>query len=88
VINTATTATITVQSGDSLRVQSVTTGATDTLSITGGSLTVQGNSTLSGGLSMTGGSLVANGSGASLTASGTTTVSEANLCALGAAKTV
>ncbi len=59
--------------------------ASDPLSITGGSLTVAANSTISGGLSMTGGSLTANGSRTSLAVSGTTTVSGANLYAEGGA---
>ena len=81
VINTAATAIITIQSGDNIQVQSIMTGSTDTLSITGGALTVTaGDSTLSGSLSMTGGSLTASGSGVNLTAS-TTTVSAASLYA-------
>ncbi len=70
--------TVTISSG-SQSVQSVT--ADDPLSISGGSLTVAANSTISGGLSMTGGSLTANGSGTSLTVTGTTTVSGASLYA-------
>src|SRR5208283_354746 len=61
VINTTSAATITIQSGDSESVRSLTTASGDTLSITGGSLTVAANSTLSGALAMTGGSLTANG---------------------------
>src|SRR5262249_10906434 len=62
VINTASAATISIQTGDNIQVQGVTTSANDTLSITGGSLTVTaGNSPLSGPLSMTGGSLSASG---------------------------
>ncbi len=74
--------TITISSG-SMSVYSIT--ADDPLSITGGSLTVASDSTISGGLAMTGGSLVANGSGATLTVSGTTIVSGANLYAEGGA---
>ena len=81
VIDTASPATITIQSGDTESVGGLTTTAGDTLSITGGSLTVQGNSTMSGPLAMTGGSLVANGSGTSVMVTGTTTVSVANLSA-------
>ncbi len=82
VIATAAAATITVQSPDSLVVQSVTIGAPDTLAITGGSLTVtSGTSTLSGPLAMTGGSLTASGAGVSLTAAGTTTLSDASVFA-------
>jgi len=60
-IDTAGAATILIQAGDSLSANSVTTtSANDTLSVTGGSLTVTtGTSTLSGPLSMTGGSLTA-----------------------------
>ena len=83
-IDTAATATITIQSGDDIQVQSLTTGSNDTLSITGGSLTVTGgDSTLSGPLSMTGGSLTASGPGVNLTASGATSVSSASLFAAG-----
>ncbi len=53
--------------------------STDPISISGGSLSVAANSTLSGGLTMTGGSLTASGSGVSLTVTGTTTVSGASL---------
>jgi hypothetical protein len=68
VINSATAVTVTVQSGDSIEVESVTTGGTDALSITGGSFTVTtGPSVLSGSLSMTGGTLTAHGAGTSLT---------------------
>ncbi len=82
VINTGSAATITIQSGNSIHVQSVTTGSNDSLANTGGSLTVTaGTSTLSGPLSMTGGSLTATGSGVDFTANSTTTVSAANLSA-------
>ena len=58
VIDTAGTATITIQSSDNIQVESVTTNGNVTLSISGGSLEVtSGASTLSGALSMSGGSL-------------------------------
>ncbi len=76
VIDTATPATITIQSGDNIQIQGITTSGTDTLSIAGGALTVTaGQSTLGGPLSMIAGSLTASGSGASLTANGSTTAS-------------
>ena len=56
--------------------------ADDPLVISGGGMTVAANSTISGGLTMTGGSLTASGSGISLTVTGTTTVSGANLYAV------
>ncbi len=74
--------TITISSG-SYSVYSI--AASDPLSITGGSLTVAANSTISGGLSMTGGSLEANGLGVSLTVTGAVTVSSASLYAEGGA---
>ena len=46
--------------------------ATDTLSITGGSLAIAADSTLVGPLSMTDGSLTASGTGVSLSATGAT----------------
>ena len=55
--------------------------STDLISISGGSLSVAANSTISGGLTMTGGSLTASGSGVSLTVTGTTTVSGGSLFA-------
>ena len=74
-INTSAPATITIQSGDNIRVKSLTTGSKDTLSITGGLLTLTaGTSTLSGALSMTGGTLDAYGLGVHVTANGSTTV--------------
>ena len=81
VINTASTATITIQSGDAESVLSLTTSANDTLSIAGGSLTVAADSTLSGPLSIDGGSLTATGAGVTLLAGGTTTASGAGLMA-------
>jgi len=85
-IDTAGAATITIQSGDNIQVQSLTTASDDTLSITGGSLTVTaGQSILDGPLSMAGGSLTASGSGVNLTASGATTISTASLSAEGGA---
>ena len=76
------TPTVTISSGN----QSVIfITASDPLSITGGSLTVAAYSTISGGFSMTGGSLEANGAAASLTVTGTTTVSVASLYAEGGA---
>ncbi len=81
-IDTADTATITIQSGDDIEIQSLTTGGDDTLSITGGSLAVTaGNSTLNGPLSMSGGSLTATGAGVDLTVEAATTISSANLYA-------
>ncbi len=81
VINTASAVTVTIQTGDTASVHSLTTAAIDTLSITGGSLSVAANSTLSGVLSMTGGELAASGSGVTFAATGTTNVSSASLYA-------
>ncbi len=72
--------TIRIESG-AQSVHSVT--STDPLSISGGSLAVAANSSLSGGLTMTGGSLTAAGSGVTFTISGTTTVSGGSLYAQG-----
>ena len=83
VINvTGATPTVTISSNLE-SVKSIT--ADDPLAISGGGLTVAAKSTISGGLAMTGGSLTANGSGVSLTVTGTTTVSVANLYAEGGA---
>jgi len=81
VINTAAAATINIQPGDVESVLSLTTAANDTLSFTGGALTVAANSIISGPLTMTGGSLTASGIGATLTANGTSTVAGASLYA-------
>jgi hypothetical protein len=81
VINTASAASISIVSGDTEAVHSLTTAANDTLSITGGSLTMGANSTLSGPLSMTGGTLTASGSGITVTVNGTTSVAAASLLA-------
>ena len=83
VISTTAAATITIQTGDSESVLGLTTAANDTLSITGGALTVAASSIFSGPLTMTGGSLTASGTAATLTANGTTTVSNASLYATG-----
>jgi RHS repeat-associated protein/uncharacterized repeat protein (TIGR01451 family) len=85
VVRTALAATITIQSGDMVSVHSLTTGGNDTLSITGGSLSVAAKSTLNGALAMTGGSLTASGPGGTLTANRSTTVSAASLYATGGA---
>jgi hypothetical protein len=82
---TINSATVTIQSGDSESVKSLTTDGNSTLSITGGSLIVAANSTLGGGLTMSGGALTANGTGATLLVNGTTTVSGASLYAEGGA---
>jgi hypothetical protein len=86
VINTAVAATVTIQPGDAIQVQGVTTGSKDTLAITSGSLKVtSGSSTLGGGLFMTGGSLTASGAGVKLTANGSTAADGASLYAAGGA---
>jgi len=77
-INLGSNPTIQITSGPQ-SVHSVT--STDPIAISGGSLTVAANSTLSGGLSMTSGSLLATGSGTALTVAGATTISGANLYA-------
>jgi hypothetical protein len=59
--------------------------STDALSISGGSLSVAANSSMSDGLAMTGGSLLADGSGITLSVTGTTTVSGGSLEAEGGA---
>ena len=60
-INTTAAAIITIQAGDSESVHSLTAASNDTLSISGGALTIAANSTLSGLLSMTGGTATFNG---------------------------
>jgi hypothetical protein len=72
------TPTITISSGNQ-SVRSVTVD--DTLSITGGSLSISADSTISGGLTMSGGSLTASGSGVTLAVTGATTVTGASLYA-------
>lgn len=76
VIDTSASATITIQSSDSIQIQAIATGSNDTLSISGGSLTVSsGTSTISGALAISGGSLAAADAGTSLTANGSTSIS-------------
>jgi len=84
-ISTSAAATITINSSDTESVHSLTTTATDTLSMTGGSLAVAANSTLSGALSMTGGTLVVNGSGAVFAANAATSIAAASIYAEGGA---
>ena len=82
-ISTSAPATITITSIDTESVHSLTTAANDTLSMTGGSLAVAANSTLSGALSVTGGTLAANGTGTVLSATGSTSIDAASLYAEG-----
>ncbi len=81
-INLGGNPTIQISSG-SQSVHSLT--STDPIAISGGSLSVAANSTISGGLAMTGGSLTASGSGVVLTVTGTTTDSGGSLFAEGGA---
>ena len=77
----ASSVTVTIQSGDAESVSSITTGSNCTLTITGGSLTVAANSTLSGGLAMSGGSLTATGSAVAVVVNGSTTINGGSLFA-------
>ncbi len=81
IINTTGAATVTIQSGDTISINSLTTGGLDTLAITDGALAVAADSTLSGPLTMTGGSLTAAGAGVTVQANGTTAVSAASVFA-------
>jgi RHS repeat-associated protein len=81
----STAATVTIQSGDNLTVNSLTTASAATLSVTGGTLTIDGNSTLAGALTMTGGTLTANGSGVTVSETGTTSALNASFFATGGA---
>ncbi len=82
IINTSSAATITIQSGDHIQVQSITTGSNDKLSIAGGTLTVtSGTSILNSALSMSGGALTVTKAGVSLTAKGSTSISGGGLYA-------
>jgi RHS repeat-associated protein len=80
-ISTTAAATITIQSGDSITVHSLTTAGPDTLSFTGGSLAVTSGSTFGGSLSMTAGSLTASGSGADLQVNGSSSIDGSSLYA-------
>jgi hypothetical protein len=71
IINTAAAATITIQAGDTETAHSLTTASNDTLSIKGGSLTLNGRSSLGGAVSLTAGTLQLFGGG---TASGAVSV--------------
>ena len=81
VINVAgATPTVTIDSSTQAVVNSVQ--ASDPLAISGGSLSVAANSTISAGLAMTsGGSLTATGPNVTMTVTGTTSLSAANLTA-------
>ncbi len=70
-INTGSPATVAIQSGDLESVHTLTTADDDTLALTGGSLAIGANSTLTGSLSLSGGA-VNVGSGATLTLAGAT----------------
>ena len=88
-INVPVSSPITVQSGDNITVRSVTTtDLSDTLNITGGSLTVAGGTSLLGASLSVGGSssLTAFGLGTSLAANGpSTTIQTATLEAMAGA---
>ncbi len=73
--------TVSINSSDNESVHSLTTAASDALSITGGSLTIAASSSVAGRLSMTGGTLTVSGSGVSLNATGATAISSASLFA-------
>ena len=81
----ATAATITILSSDAESVNSLTTGANDQLTISGGSLMIAATSNLAGALSMTDGSLTVTGTGALFKATGATTIPGASLYALAGA---
>ncbi len=68
-INSGTPTTITIQSGDTESINSLTTAAGYNLSMTGGSLAVANNSTVSGNVNLSGGSL-SMATGATLTVAG------------------
>ncbi len=76
-INTAAAATVSIASGVSASVHSLTTGGNDTLSISGGSLTVASSSTLSGSLMMADATLTV--SGGTVTVTGSTTINSSSL---------
>ena len=80
-ISTAAAATVTIGAGDLEAVRSLTTTANDTLAITGGSLGVAAASVLDGPLALTGGALTVAGAGATLTATGETSLSNTRLYA-------
>jgi hypothetical protein len=61
VIQTASTATITIEDSDSVSVHSLTTGAKDTLAITGGTLVLAADSNLGGALTESNGVLTGPG---------------------------
>ena len=81
VINTQATGTITIQSDDAEAVDQLSLASNDTLSFTGGTLTIGASSTLNGALSMTGGAIIASGGGVAVTVSGSTSISDASLYA-------
>ena len=54
-ISTTAAATITIQAGDTVSINSLTAGSNDSLSITGGSLTIAATSTIGGNLNLSGG---------------------------------
>ncbi|MGA2500599.1 MAG: hypothetical protein ABSH20_22900, partial [Tepidisphaeraceae bacterium] len=68
-ISTASAATVTIQSGDTISLEYLSTSANDLLSITGGSATING-AVLYGGLSMTGGQVSVSEPGSSLEIAG------------------
>ena len=70
VINTTSAATVTIQGSDAESVHSLTTAASDTLALNGGSLAVGANSTLTGNFNLGGGTINV-ASGAVLTLAGT-----------------
>lgn len=76
-----TSSVVSILPGDGISIHSLTTGNGDTLVMTGGNLSINGDSTLAGTLTMSGGTLEASGAGVTVVETGATSVNQASLTA-------
>jgi RHS repeat-associated protein len=85
VIDSTAAIAVIIQSGDAESVASVTTGSSDTLGFTGGSLTISSSTNLLGPLNMTGGTLTATGNNVVVGTPAAATIANGSLIAEGGA---
>ena len=85
-IDPAGASTVKIIAGDGFAIAGLTTGADDTLTFTGGTLTINGAATVNGPLTMSGGALGFSGAGANATINGITSATSATFFTSGGGK--